>query len=622
MISGSGNNRHRHARDNARTGRGVRARRPLDEPDTWPAREPDTWPARNEPEHYGPAHNELEHPWAGQHEPDTWAGQHEPDTWAGHYEHAGWDEPNTWSERLPRAKRPLKRVIVPMAIPMALALALGMVLALSGKPSNTKLDESSLNGIAGQTGNAGQNANAGQTGNAGQNANENAIQATNAVNPGQRCELIVPLNTLTARGLATPWELTGPGGESPASSGCEQSNPELRAFVQATILDPATGALSVYEPLVVTLGSAAAVAPVVPQLPKGAVIDIIVGFNGHSLQLAGAGTDTLASQKCVDGANGSLFGQVAYCNSVAFFTAADQAIADRKLKIPASGTSTVTGQPCPTARSFDLAGQDLGDGVTTDYLLTASGATAQFNAANRAALPGTTTISDVGDGRVLDDAVLPALGCAAFTAPNLSAGGAPGTSPTLEELSAAQNQQAPIALVPENDPMTMVNGAFSFVKTTLYREGAGQPFDTPQADTPASFCANMLNIQTAFLAANATRFFAMASPIPAVGDNLLTYLASRLSASYSNLRCASYGLRNTVRLIRNSAGVATGAVLTVTAQQPNGSPAPTEPTPPPQPAAHPQPTSPGQPTAPAPAQSAVPGGQAQPGGGVWWYQTP
>jgi hypothetical protein len=132
----------------------------------------------------------------------------------------------------------------------------------------------------------------------------------------------------------------------------------------------------------------------------------------------------------------------------------------------------------------------------------------------------------------------------------------------------------------------------------------------------------MLNIQTAFLAANATRFFAMASPIPAVGDNLLTYLASRLSASYSNLRCASYGLRNTVRLIRNSAGVATGAVLTVTGQQPNGSPAPTEPTPPPQPTSPAQQTAPGQQTAPAPAQSAVPGGEQQPGGGVWWYQTP
>jgi hypothetical protein len=298
------------------------------------------------------------------------------------------------------------------------------------------------------------------------------------------------------------------------------------------------------------------------------VIDIMMGFNGHSLRLTGAGPDTVAVQKCVDGADGSLFGQFADCNSAAFFAAADQAIADGKLRIPASGTSPVTGQPCPTARSFDLAGQDMADGLTTKYLLTATGATAQDNAANIAALPGTAAITDVGDGRVLDNFVLPALGCARFTAPNLSAGGAPGTSPALEELAAARNQSAPVALVPENDPMTMINGEFSFVKTTVFRLGAGQPFDTPQADTPANFCANMLNIETAFLAKNSTPFFAKISPVRTIGDNLFSYLASRLSASYRNLSCASYGLKNTVQLTM-SAGVATGAILTLTAQQPS-----------------------------------------------------
>ena len=43
---------------------------------------------------------------------------------------------------------------------------------------------------------------------------------------------------------------------TPAQSGCEMSNAaKLGAFVQATILDPATGALSVYEPLVITQGT-------------------------------------------------------------------------------------------------------------------------------------------------------------------------------------------------------------------------------------------------------------------------------------------------------------------------------------------------------------------------------
>jgi hypothetical protein len=534
MISGSGNYRHRHARGHG--GQGGEAGR---EPNTWTGDEPNTWTGN---------------------EPNTWTGDD------------GWREPDTWTERQPR-KRPLKaRVIVPMAIPMALALALGMVLALSGKAPSTRLNESALGVKAGQnTSQAGQNTsqagqNTSQAGQAGQRTTTGLVMTNRAMS----CDLVVPRGALSARGLATSYQLTGPDGESPASSGCEQSNPGLRAFVQATILDPATGALYVYEPLVVTLGSNPAAAPVVPSLPRDAVVDIMIGFNGNSLRLVGAGPDTLADEKCVNGVDGSLFGKAAFCNGAAFFEAASQAMTDGRLKVPASGDSPVTKLPCPTVRSFTLAGQDLGDGVTTDYLLTANGATAQDNAANRAALAGTATIGNASDSRLLDDAVLPALGCVPFTVPNLSAGGAPGTSQALEELSAAQNQGAPIALVPENDPMTMINGAFSFVKTTLYRQGTGQPFSAQQADTPGNFCANMLNFQTQFLAANATRLFATPSPVPAVGDNLLTYLASRLSASYTGLRCANYGLKNTVRLFKNSRGVATGVTLTVTGQEPRG----------------------------------------------------
>ena len=55
---------------------------------------------------------------------------------------------------------------------------------------------------------------------------------------------------------------------TPAQSGCTMTNAAaLGAFVQATILNPATGALSVYDPLVITQGTTPAVAPVVPTLP-------------------------------------------------------------------------------------------------------------------------------------------------------------------------------------------------------------------------------------------------------------------------------------------------------------------------------------------------------------------
>ena len=74
------------------------------------------------------------------------------------------------------------------------------------------------------------------------------------------CDIIVPANPLTAQGLATPYLLTGPGGMTPAQSGCEMTNATaLGAFVQATILDPATGRLSVYNPLVITKGTTPAV---------------------------------------------------------------------------------------------------------------------------------------------------------------------------------------------------------------------------------------------------------------------------------------------------------------------------------------------------------------------------
>jgi hypothetical protein len=449
-----------------------------------------------------------------------------------------------------------------MALPMALGLALGMVLALSGKPGVTRLEPSALGVKATSAANNAATANA-------------ADQTTNAAG---NCALIVPPNPLTAAGLATPWELTGPDGQSPASSGCEQSNPKLQAFVQATILDPATGALYVYEPLVITLGSNPAVAPTIPQLPSDAVVDIMVGFNGNDIELA----DAPASARCFDGDGGSLFGPVAYCGSVPFYAAADQAIADGKLRIPARGDSPLTGQPCPSTRGFALADQDPSEGVTTQYLLNANGQTAQDSAANRATLPGTNQIADGGTNRLLDNFVLPALDCAPFTAPDLSAGGVPGTSQTLNELSAAANQREPIALVPESDPMTMINGAFSIWKTDLYRLGVGQPLVTiglvapfkqdrdggQQADTPANYCANMLNIATSFLAQNADRFFAITSPDPAAADNLLTFLASRLSASYTDLGCASYGLKDTVSLFASNTGIATGVSLTVLSQKP------------------------------------------------------
>jgi hypothetical protein len=191
------------------------------------------------------------------------------------------------SRRRPRPRTLRPQLIVPLAVPMALGLALGVVMAESGGPPTTRITAAAAN---------------------------------------TDCELIVPPNPLTATGLATPYQLTGPGGQSPAASGCTQANPNLQAFVQATILNPATGRLWVYEPLVITAGTTPAVAPVKPRLPRNAVVNLMVGFNGNNLQLTAAQRLTLLRAKCVDGLPGSLFGQVSYCNSVPFYAAAGQAM--------------------------------------------------------------------------------------------------------------------------------------------------------------------------------------------------------------------------------------------------------------------------------------------------------
>jgi len=152
-----------------------------------------------------------------------------------------------------RARRPPAWLIVPAVVMVTLGLSIGAMMAASGRTPASAISTSARGAQA--TPSASAPAKTAKT--------AKAAKAAKAANTD--CTLIVPASPLTASGLATPYQLTGPGGQDPAASGCTQSNPGLQAFVQATILDPATGQLSVYEPLVVTQGSAPAVAPARPR---------------------------------------------------------------------------------------------------------------------------------------------------------------------------------------------------------------------------------------------------------------------------------------------------------------------------------------------------------------------
>jgi hypothetical protein len=454
-------------------------------------------------------------------------------------------------------------------VPVALGLVIGLVLAFQAGSSNSGVDPLPLGAPVSPSLLAGAPASL-------------ATAPAAALTANANCDLIVPASPLSARGLATPYQLTGTDGLTPAESGCRMSNAaKLGAFVQATILDPATGKLSVYDPLVVTQGTRPAVKPTIPPIPANAVVTIEFGFNGKDLFPVGATPTTLAEAGCVSGQPGSAFGQVSFCNGINFFRAVQQDERERLLTVPSPGTSDKitpsggaigTGRSCPVTRNFEVAAdQASANNVTTEYLLNPlTGQTAQDTTSNAGNIAGATLLFSRSDNAVLDQFLDPALGCTPFQAPDLANNDQPATSQALDEVLAGASQPKIAALVPENDEIVRGgDGQFDAAKTDLYRRELGQaPIGSQGSETsdPEAYCQNIADVQTPFLAANQTLLAASQSPVTAAGDNLLTYLANRLSVSFANLGCQHYRLTNPVTVTRNAAGAAISATFSTTLQ--------------------------------------------------------
>jgi hypothetical protein len=456
------------------------------------------------------------------------------------------------------------RIAAQLGVPVTLGLIIGLVLAFQAGSSNAGVDQPPLGAPVSSSLPAGAPATA-------------AVSSTTNVN----CDIIVPADPVSARGLATPYQLTGTDGLTPAESGCRMSNAaRLGAFVQATILDPATGRLSVYNPLVITQGTQPAVKPAIPSIPADAVVTIDFGFNGKDLFQVGATPTTLANAHCVDGEPGSVFGPASFCNGVRFFRAVRGAERAGLLKVPSPGVSDKiipsagalgTGRACPVTRNFEVADPASASNVTTEYLLNPlTGQTAQDTTSNAGNVVGTTLLVSRGGDTVLDQFLDPILGCTPFQAPDLANNDQPTTSQALDEILAGAYQPQAAALEPENDAVVRsVDGAFDAAKTDLYRAELGQPPVAGQrgaTSDPAMYCQNIVDIQTPFLAANRTLLAASQSPATATGDNLLTFMASNLNRSFTLLGCQQFGLTNPVKVSRNVVGAAIAATLTTTPQ--------------------------------------------------------
>lgn len=376
------------------------------------------------------------------------------------------------------------------------------------------------------------------------------------------CTLIVPANPLSAQGLATPYQLLA---TNPANGPCNEANPNQSAFVQGAVFDPATGQISVYDPLVIDQGTKPAVAPVVPQLPANAIVALWFGSNGNTLTLQDA-NGSLQQGKCVNGVDGSIFGQFSYCNAPAFFAAANQAITAGTLVPPALGMGK-DALTCPTVRDFGVVDQDQSDNVTTTYLTTANGTTAQMTVANAAALQNQQTKVSVNgsDNRLVDVALDGTLGCAPWSVPDLADPGQMATALPLNELQAAAHQGAPIALVPVGDPMVLNNGNTDLNKTNAYRRGVDQP---PAANDDAAstktYCQNLVSVGAPRIVTDAPFTVNGKAPDPAVGNSLFTFLAQRFVNTYGadNLNCVQLlGKPSPIATTQDGNGVAISATF-------------------------------------------------------------
>ena len=379
------------------------------------------------------------------------------------------------------------------------------------------------------------------------------------------CTLIVPKNPLTAQGLATPYQLVATDANNGA---CNETNGNQTAFVQGAVFDPETGQISAYNPLVIDKGTQPAVAPVVPTIPQGAVVALWFGFNGDNLALQGTG-NSLRNSKCVNGVNGSIFGQFSYCNAPAFFQAARQAVANGQLVPPALGIGK-DGQTCPTVRDFSIVDQDQSDNVTTAYLVTGNNQIAQLTAANMAQNPNSTVLTNGSDNRLLDVAVDGALGCTPWKVADLADPGQMVPTLPLNEIQATALQAKPVAMVPNFDPMVLVNNQRNINKLNAYRAGVNQPqINDPRQASTRAYCLNLMNVGPARLALDAQLTSQKASPDVAVANNLFNFLGQRFAATWTNLTCQQLtGKASPITVTTNGNGVAITTMINGVAMNP------------------------------------------------------
>jgi len=326
----------------------------------------------------------------------------------------------------------------------------------------------------------------------------------------------------------TPWILMG--------ANCNEGNLANSRFVHGVVVSIVTGQMFIYNPLVVTQGNPVAANPApVNFTANDHVVGLWLGSNSNFLTLANdAG---VANGRCVTGPQGSPFGQFGWCNADKFWTTVNSLIQQGKITIPPLGKAA-DGLPCPTLRDFFIIDMDPDDGVQTLYLLTNLNHVIQDTQANMKRFIIKTTLANDGDNRLLTIFVNPAIGCNTLTIPDAADPGVNRPALPLNVIQAMLLQGAPIALVPNNDPMITTNAQPDLLKMNLYRLGVDQPQDAVFGgdNDPTAFCRNYASIAVPRFKSLKANLMNFASPAP-TSPNLFAFMKTRAMTTYANLNC-------------------------------------------------------------------------------------
>jgi len=132
-------------------------------------------------------------------------------------------------------------------------------------------------------------------------------------------------------------------------------------------------------------------------------------------------------------------------------------------------------------------------------------------------------------------------------------------------------QNNPVALVPINDPMTLVNNQQNLGKVNNFRSGCDQTLagSVSQA-SGTTYCSNLYYTAPSRLSLNSVSFSKIVSPNPSIGNSLYSFLCARFANTFgpNGLNCT--GLLNVndpvMPILTNN--VATGCTIVVPTSPP------------------------------------------------------